>query len=415
MKKLIILIIIPVLFGFKTGQDIDEKKMNRDLEIAKNILATLIKTGSHSFFGGTSIEANYIKDFGVIFTIPEHLVYFHTGQRDIIEIPDLPPLPDFNVIVDVIIEKDIEEFEEEVKGQLKKEKQKDKESTRRAEREIKKIRRETRIVLADAENLNKIYFNSGKTSDIDWEEIMVTFLTDYASLIGQLQPNEKIIINQKSPYDELVFIWSGSGTAESDNSDKAGLSVEVLYKDVKANKLGKINRAELVKRITIKRNEPQKKVADLEMFASIFDRFYSRDLSETFYCESKPRYEVLEGFGVVFHINASSTIGQSSRVHFYNPGNAWRMETDTDESIDADLYPKFKEDIKAFMLDYGRTIRSLKDEDKVLLDINISACRDCQIPKSIEVSTEISLLKKYDQQKISREKALEEITIKENY
>ena len=37
MKKLIILIIIPVFFGFKTGEEIDQKKMNRDLEIAKNI------------------------------------------------------------------------------------------------------------------------------------------------------------------------------------------------------------------------------------------------------------------------------------------------------------------------------------------------------------------------------------------
>ena len=81
MKKLIILLSLPVFLGFKTGQEIDQKKMNRDLEIAKNILATLIKTGSDSFFGGESIDASYIKDYGVVFTIPEHLVYFHTLPR----------------------------------------------------------------------------------------------------------------------------------------------------------------------------------------------------------------------------------------------------------------------------------------------------------------------------------------------
>jgi hypothetical protein len=102
-------------------------------------------------------------------------------------------------------------------------------------------------------------------------------------------------------------------------------------------------------------------------------------------------------------------------MHFYDQGNAWRMETDTDESKDAELYPKFKEDIKEFMLDYGRTIRSLKDDDKVLLEISISSCRDCQIPKVLEVSSEMSLLKKYDQQNISREKALAEITMKEKF
>lgn len=418
MKKLIILIIIPVLFGFRTGQEIDEKKMNRDLEIAKNILATLIKSGSDSFFGGSSIEASYIKDYGVVFNIPQHLVYFHSGPNRLITIPEIHS-PDMDVIVDVRVDKDLDEidedFEDEFEEEIEKEKQIAKESFRRAERESVRVRKEARVAIAEVEKLQQLHMTSGETSEIDWEEIMITFLADYADLIGQLQPNEKIVINQKSPYDELVFIWNGTGTDESDNSDKAGLSVEVLQKDVKAHKMGKINRAEFEKRISIKRNEPQKKVADLEMFASIFDRFYSHDLSETFYSEAKPRYEVLEGFGAVFHIKASSEIGSRGRMHIYDQGNAWRMETDTDESKDVELYPKFKEDIKEFMLDYGRTIRSLKDDDMVLLEINISSCRDCQIPKVLEVSSEMSLLKKYDQQNISREKALAEITMKEKF
>ena len=261
--------------------------------------------------------------------------------------------------------------------------------------------------------MRKIYVSSGTTSEIDWEEIMFTFLADYADLIGQLQPDEKIVINQKSPYDELVYIWSGAGTGESDNSDKAGLSVEVLRKDVKAYKMGKINRDEFDKRVTVKRNDPQRKVPDLEMFASIFDRYYSFDLSETFYCEGKPRYEVLEGYGVVFHINASTASNAKSKVQFYTQGQTWQMDSGADESDDSSLYPKFKEDIKAFMLDYGRTIRSLNDDEKVLLEIKIESCRDCKVPKILEVSSEMALLKKYDQQKISREKAMAEIEMKE--
>lgn len=410
MKKLIILIIIPVFFGFKTGEEIDEKKMTRDLEIAKNILATLIKTGSDSFFGGTSIEASYIKDFGVIFTIPEHLVYFQSGHRAFTVIPDVPSPVD--VFVDVQVNED---REEDIEQEMRDEKQRAKENTRETEREVKRIRKETRIAMSGVEDVHDFYVNSGKVNAIDWEEIMLTFLSEYADLIGQLQPNEKIVINQKSPYDELVFIWDGTSRTEGNEGASAGVSVEVLQKDVKAFKLGKINKAEYEKRILIKRNEPQKKIPDLDMFASIFDRFYSHDLSETFYSEAKPRYEVLDNFGVVFHIKATSASGSRGRVHMYNPGNAWKMETKPEESKDADLYPKFKEDVKAFMLDYGRTIRSLKDEDKVLLEIKISSCRDCQIPKSLEVSSDISLLKKYDQQNISREKALEGITIKEKF
>lgn len=437
MKKILILLIIPIFFGFRTGQEMDEKRMNRDLEIAKNILSTLIKSGSDSFFGGSSIEASYIKDYGVIFNIPEHLVYFHTGPKTLITIPEAPALPDFDMDMDVDVDIQKEHIEQQ-KELIEKEKKKIKQEKKKQEKieqeiiteELNRARADAEIAVRDAQRsqirqqarvaalaktraMREIYVSSGATSEIDWEEIMFTFLADYADLIGQLKPDEKIVINQKSPYDELVYIWSGVGTNESENSDKAGLSVEVLRKDVKAYKMGKINRDEFDKRVTVKRNDPQRKVPDLEMFASIFDRYYSFDLSETFYCEGKPRYEVLEGYGVVFHINASTASNAKSKVQFYTQGQTWQMDSGADESDDSSLYPKFKEDIKAFMLDYGRTIRSLNDDEKVLLEIKIKSCRDCKIPKTLKISSEMALLKKYDQQKISREKAMAEIEMEE--
>lgn len=437
MKKILILLIVTIIFGFRTGQEMDEKRMSRDLEIAKNILSTLIKSGSDSFFGGSSIEASYIKDYGVIFNIPEHLVYFHSGPKTLIAIPEAPVLADFDIDFDADVDMQKELFEqqkkliEQDKKKLKQEKKKQEKieqeiiteelNRARADAEIavrdaqrKQIRQQARVAaLAKTRAVREIYVSSGTTSEIDWEEIMFTFLADYADLIGQLKPDEKIVINQKSPYDELVYIWSGVGTNEIENSDKAGLSVEVLRKDVKAYKMGKINRKEFDKRVTVKKNDPQRKVPDLEMFASIFDRYYSFDLSETFYCEGKPRYEVLEGYGVVFHINASTGSNAKSKVQFYTQGQTWQMDSGADESDDSSLYPKFKENIKAFMLDYGRTIRSLNDDEKVLLEIKINSCRDCKIPKTLKISSEMAILKKYDQQKISREKAMAEIEMEE--
>ena len=412
MKKILIILIIPILFGFKTGQEIDEKKMNRDLEIAKNILATLIKTGSNSFYGGTSIEASYIKDYGVVFTIPEHLVYFHSGPGAVLAMPELPAYPDFDMEVDVHIDEEINEQEKII---IEREIKKAKEEAKVAKREAERSHREARKALAEARELDDFYISSGETSEIDWEEIMITFLADYADLIGQLQPNEKIVINQKSPYDDLIVVWGGTGYNERLENKNSSISAEVYRKDVKAYKSGKIKLEEFKKRVKIKKKEPQKKVADLEMFASIFDRYYSYDLSETFYSEGKPRYEVLEGFGAVFHIKASSASSSKSRVQFYRQGRARQMEVESDETNDAELYPKFKDDIKAFMLDYGRTIRSLNDDDKVMLEIKINSCRECNIPKTLEVTSEISLLKQYDQQKITRDKALAAIEMKEQF
>ena len=413
MKKIMILLVLPVFLGFKTGQEIDEKKMNRDLEIAKNILATLIKTGSNSFFSGESIDATYIKDFGVVFTIPEHLVYFHTGGRSLITIPE-PPVPDVDVHFDYNYEGDPAKFQED-RERIQQEMKKAQKEAIKAQKEMEKAKQEAIIAMAEEKELNEVYIGNKQNSDIDWQEIMITFLADYSDLISQLKPDEKIVINQKSPFDELVVVWSGVNP-DDETQQKGSKSAEVLRKDVTAYKSGKINREQFVDRVKIKKAEPSKKIADLEMFANIFDRYYSDDLTETFYSQGKPRYEVLDGYGVVFHIKASSGRGSYARVRFYRPGDTWTVEPkEKPESNDEELYPKFKEDVKSFMLDYGRTIRSLNDNETVLLDIKIDACRDCNVPESMEVSTKMSVLKQYDQQKISREKAMDQIEIKESF
>ena len=432
MKKLIILLIVPLFFGFKTGGEIDEKKMNRDIEIAKNILGTLIKTNNDSWFGGSSIDATYIKDYGVVFTIPEHLVYFHSGGS-VIAIPDIPPIPDIDVDFETDIEFEDEKFEKQEKEELKKaekEFKKQEKEIRKKEYELQgkleelearhedmaRVHAEARVAIAEARELENVYISRGGQSDINWEEVMITFMTDYADLIGQLKPSERIVVKQKAPYSEMTFIWAGRGVEEKVKQDNSSISAEVLRKDVSAYKTGKINKDEFIKRINIKKTEPPKKIADLEMFANIFDRFYSHDLTETFYSQGKPRYEMLEGYGAVFHIKAASGYSRlSGRASYRTGGSTYTVAPDDESSQkDAELYPKFKQDLKAFMLDYGRTIRSLADDEKVLLDIEINSCRNCNVPKSMELSVKMSTLKQYDQQKLSKEKAISQIEIKES-
>ena len=76
---------------------------------------------------------------------------------------------------------------------------------------------------------------------------------------------------------------------------------------------------------------------------------------------------------------------------------------------------KFENDIKNFLIDYGRTIRSIPDGNELILKIRLTRCEECKIPKSIEVSVKMSVLKQYDQQKITKEKALASIVIKKDF
>ena len=429
MKKLVILFIIPIFFGFKTGDEFDEKKMQRDLEIAKDILATLIKSGSDSFFGSTSIDASYIKDYGVVFTIPEHLVYFHPGGN-LMVIPEIPPIPDVDVDFDFngefeFSDEDFFKAEKELKKQQKLKEKQEKEMQKQqykmqqqmeemdiAREEMQRARDEARAAIAEERELRQFYVSGGDAEAINWEEIMITFMTDYADLIAQLQPEDRIVIKQKSPYNQFVIVMSDGKTGEKLEQNGSNISAEVMRKDISAYKSGKIKKDEFIKRISIEKKSPPRKIPDLEMFASIFDRFYSHDLSESFYSRGKPRYEVLEGFGAVFYIEAASGNGRSwtrSRYRDYTVATP----SDEDTAKEEALYPKFKEDLKAFLLDYGRTIRSLDDNEKVMLNIELSSCRECDVPESMEVSVKMSTLKQYDQQKLSREKAMDQIVIKE--
>ena len=76
------------------------------------------------------------------------------------------------------------------------------------------------------------------------------------------------------------------------------------------------------------------------------------------------------------------------------------------------MYPKFEKELKEFIVDYGRTIRSLDDDEVLMLKVKLTRCKGCSIPSNIDVSLKAGVLKDYDQQKINRDKALGSIEIK---
>jgi len=79
-----------------------------------------------------------------------------------------------------------------------------------------------------------------------------------------------------------------------------------------------------------------------------------------------------------------------------------------------DMYPKFEKDMKRNMLDYGRTISSLDANEVLSLNITITRCKGCSIPKSIVLTVPASVLQNYNQGKITIDKALTEVDVKKN-
>lgn len=405
MKKLVLLTMILLGSQALIAQSIDEEKMERDLEVAKNILATLMKTELDMHFEGRSLEADYIEGYGVIFTIPRHFVYFHIPPPKI-----APPNIRFEGIKNgntfIITSDDDEETSKEKKEALKEAREAEAEAMAEMEEEMKEYEEEMQEEMASwTENVVE--------QNEELQQAMITFLADYADLIGQLKPEEKILINQKSPYENYNFVIAGSD-AEVENAESGNISMEVTKKDISSYKGGKITLEEFRNRINIRASDPEKKRVDLEMFASIFKQYYSPKLSKTFFTEGTPSYEVLDNFGAIFKIRTYSS---------YMEGKQYYMPVLGEEKVNADarketienLYPEFEKDIKNFIIDYGRTIKSLEDDDMLVLKIRLTKCEECSIPKNLEVMVRMDVLKQFDQQKISREKALEAIELKKDF
>ena len=434
------LVVLMIIWGQVTiAQNLDEARMKRDLEVAKNILSTLMQDESQGYFGGGSaIDANYVDGYGVIFTIPRHYVYFNVKPPKTPKIGAIVVEPGSRSVV-ITEDKEGSASHEEL---VKREQERMARDEERMARDQEQMAREQELAARDMEKAQKEFqaqaymtqeeisriqeqaekaaseameWQSNYTVEIqeqneNWEQAMITFLADYADLIGQLKQEDRIMIKQESPYEQFTIVWNDN---ESDHQTSMGLSMEVSKKDITAYKTGKINLEEFRERIDIEKKAPEKKPADLEMFSSIFKQFYSPKLSKTFFTDGNISYEILTDYGVIYNIKTYSSYVEGKLYYMPVLGEE-KVGSDERKKTIEDLYPQFESDLKSFIVDYGRTIRSLNDDHVLLLKIKMTRCEECSIPKSIDASVKMSILKQYDQQKISREKALGAIDIKKN-
>ncbi len=353
---------------------IDQRRMDRDLEIAEKILQTLAQQNSDGSFWVHSANSSYVDGFGVILTVPN---YFGLGGVAVYS------LRGNNLLEDDDDRKDEDEpSAEEQREQL--------------------------------------------------IAVVKTFLVDYGDLIGQLEPTDKIMVTQK---EEKSFVLlrglsnaKGVVTVDSDDDkkDNGRISIEISKQDLIDLKQGKISREAALKKVVVtEKDEPSEKMPDLELFASILSRLYKSDLSESYSVSGNPGYEILPNFGVIY----SMRVYTSRRNSFYYAELAYSQSQNRDrdkDRVDRDrdraerdarakeLYPTFVDDMKKNIVEYGRTIRSLKSDEMLMVKVTISGCRDCGIPKSLDFSIKKSVLDQYAKGSINLDAAADKVILKEH-
>jgi len=373
---------------------IDEVRMQRDLEVAENILSTLIKQqyGKRQFFP-MEVQASYLAGYGVTFRVPSEMfgnMFFMQGGDQVWNMEPMPPGSSISFSSSFSSDDRAPGSQDAVGTTVNK----------RVTGRTKSSSNRKKDAPDSARNLyqDKLL------------EAAKNFVADYGDLLSQLPPNEKIIVTNKGDGGNFQFAWSG-GFDRSMRQNQ--ITVEGVKGDVNQFRQGKISRDQLMKKLRVVNSDAnEERQADLELFSSILNRLYSRDLSKSFFSDGNIYYERLKDFGAVYHMQVYAS-NQSDEDLFDMPTVRLQdVDQATRDKKVKELYPAFETSLREDLLEYGRTLKSLGEQETLMLEVNLTRCPHCGIPSALELSVNNSVLQDYSRGKLSKEAAMAKITIK---
>jgi hypothetical protein len=383
------------------AQKVDEQRMQRDNAVAENVLSTLIKQQfeQQRMFFPLEIRANYQPGYGVTFYLPADFttpIAFTTGGMD-------------NFGGNVMIWSGGEPTEAPEPPGVYINSEADREQIDRARTERDRQQSTNTIKLATKPK-------KGKKVDMDSVrdsynqkviEAAKMFLVDYGDMITQLQPEEKIIVTNQG---DQPRVWVNQ---YFNSPQRTHLSLEVTKSDLTAYKQGKINRDQVLAKVKVVNTESMEAVEpDFELLSSIFNRLYRSDLSRTYFMEDNIYYERLKDYGVVYYLQMYSGIEIDYQRYAMPTLRLEDIDLATRNKKVAEIYPQFEKEMKENILDYGRTLKSLKDNEQLIFQIKLTRCNGCGIPTTLEYTVKGSVLKEFNAGKIDKNAALGKMTIK---
>ncbi len=388
--KAVVLIGFLVMSTVGWAQKIDDVRMNRDLEVTENILGTLIKQKYNKQFFPMEIKGEYREGHGVTYRLP----YEING----------PMVWNLTPGVTVLDGRAFKYSFEMPDGQTAELERVLDERMQAAQTET--IRGTSPKVAGSGRRYNVDSMRS--VSNDKLIEACKEFLADYGDLISQVPNTEKIMITNRG---EGERVWYGAFV----NSAKPSyISVEASRADIGQLRQGKMSREQFMKNVKVINSVMDDELQpDLELIASIFNRLYRRDLSKTYFTEENIYYERLKDYGVIYYMQVfSSNQNEYDRTWIMPTQGLQGLSQEERDKKVKDLYPQFERDIKTDILEYGRTIKSLKPDESFVFNIQITKCADCAIPASIELLVNAGVLSDYAAGKISKDVALAKIVVK---
>ena len=372
------------------GQSGDQR-MEQDIEVAENILGTLLRQqqGRRSFFP-VEVNGNYMPGYGVTFRLPmggpfrgfSMSGFDQPGQPAMIWGDE--PNRSYSFSYSRSDDDNRKDIEKKIESKIRS-------KTAKAAREL------------NSDSLSTL-------ASKRFMEVARNFLADYGDVISGLKPDERIVITNRMEEfgGDFEMAW-----IDGRQGKRSLLSVETKRDDISQLKQGKISRVEFLSRLkTVNTESSESLDPDLEVLSSMFGRLYREDLSKTYYVQGNVSYERLKDFGVIYYMKVYSSIEEEGNG-FAMPTIAGRNmpQAERDKKV-KELYPRFESDLKDNLVEYARTLRSLKEDEQVVLNVRLTKCEKCGIPASLEISIKSSALKEYNSGKASKEATLGKVVVK---
>lgn len=392
-----VFVLMAIIFSFTTQVfaqgKMDQSRMDRDIEVAENILSTIIKQQfeKRSFFP-MEIRGEYREGYGVTFRLPYDVngpMIWNFGAQE----PGVAIL-DGNAFTYSFNLPSGEEAE--LSRML--------DDDGRVKTETIRGTGRARVATSRRVNIDSIREVS-TTKIIDGCK---DFLANYGDLITQLPANEKIMITNRGEGERTRF------GAFANDPRFSYISIEVTKSDITSYKQGKLSQDQFNKKVKVINSVINDEMqADLELLSSIFNRLYRQDLSKSFFTEGDVYYERMKDYGVIYYMEVySSNQSEFNRRYIMPTVGLEDLDQAARDKKVIELYPQFEKDIQGDILEYGRTVKSLKPEEWLIFNIKMTRCDGCGIPSSLEISVKADVLKDYAAGKLSKEAALGKLNTK---
>lgn len=371
-----------------------DQRMQQDIEVAENILGTLLRqeTGRRGFFP-VEAKGTYVAGYGVTFRLPLQGGWGTFAIAGVAE-PEMVEFGPGTVTYSYSTSE----------AELAREEAREVERMSRDERDRARAAKAPRAISRDESDSAAI---KAKKRFMD---VARNFLADYGDVISGLKAEERIVITNRGDDFEPGFatVWFNGR-----KSPRQLLSVEAKRGDIEQLKQGKISRADFLNRLKVVDTQSVEDLdPDLEVLSSLFGRLYREDLSRTYYVQGNLNYERLKDFGAMYYMKVYSSMEME--------GDRYMMPTldlrdvpqaERDQKV-KELYPKFESELKENIVEYGRTLRSLKDDEQLVFQVRLTKCTGCGIPSMVELSIKAGALKDYGSGKATKEATVAKITIK---